>query len=220
MLVAFRLPTIDRLMMFKLKGFTLFEMLIALALLSLLMMALFQGLDVISRYQQSPSQMSLQNAQLIKFKRQFLQDIINIQPRPHTSDLGQPMPALVVEKGSDLTFVRGGLPSWINLYPGGMQLLRYHFESDNLYKSSWTSLDIAAGEKPITYTVLSDLAKFKIELIGRDGASSVFWPLTDGWRRDASAKAAYWTELPFLYKVTLQFKGANEVTLLFPGVSQ
>ena len=201
----------------RLKGFTLFEMLVAMIVFSVLMLAIFQGFGVFSRINDESENKLLIENQVIQFKRLFLQDFINIKRRPHTNALGQLLPSLLVENGEEISFIRGGLPLWDNVYPGGMQLLRYHIEGGDLVRTSWNALDVAPGEKGSQKIVLSSIKSFSIRLLNKDQSSSIFWPKSENWRKEGAVSSTEWMDLPAIVEISLVMTAGQRVILRFPG---
>jgi type II secretion system protein J len=202
---------------YRLKGFTLFEMLVAMIVFSVLMLAIFKGFGVFSRINDESENKQLIESQVIKFKRLFLQDFINIKRRPHTNALGQLLPSLLIDNGEEISFIRGGLPLWDNVYPGGMQLLSYHKEGGNLVRTSWNALDIAPGEKGNQKIILSSVKSFSIRLLNKDQSSSTFWPRGESWRKEGIVISKDWMDLPALVELSLVMTTGQRVILRFPG---
>ena len=201
-------------------GFTLFETLVALFVFSLLILVVFQGFDIADRTNARVTSDAKENdfPRLVNLRHQLLQDWLNLKRRSTTNELGQKMPAIVIEDGRSLRFVRGGLPVHKTLYPGGMQLIDYQFADNNLVRLSWPYLDLAPDAKPHRQVVLTGVSSVAFEALSEKGDRSRFWPISDNWKSRPGATAV-WDEVPLVLELNVSLLNGESFMIRLPGLS-
>lgn len=150
------------------QGFTLLELLIAIAIFSILAAIAYTGLRSVLDTEQ---QTSLHNQRLAKMQLGFNlmeNDIEQAVPRPVRDAFGD---AELPLRGSGFTgivleFTRGGIPNPTGLKRSGLQRVGYELEEDTLYRVTWPVLDRAQDTAP-RRTALMDKVK-SIEFVYYD----------------------------------------------------
>ena len=173
------------------RGFTLFEMLIAVALVGLLTAFAYRGYDEVAR---AVAQRDVSDARLAAVQRSLTfiaSDLEQAQARPVREGYhGSPEPAL---RG-------GGNPAALELTragwrdPGGaghgpLQRIAYALEGDKLVRSAWRVLDRAPDSTPARRVLLIGVSAFEVRFLGAEDWTTD-WPASDaGDAADALPRA-------------------------------
>jgi general secretion pathway protein J len=189
-------------------GFSLVELLIALAILAILMGVTFQSVQLLieSDRNMKDQQVTLQNIQ-----RAFMymeRDLRQIVPRPVNDGFAQQAAITTQANNNLLEFTKGGNPDlgWQLRKTGQMrsslQRVAYKLEGKNLIRSTWSLVDHASQEKPVTEVLLPRIKAIKIEFkqVG-----------TEEWNAEPSN-----TELPQAIAINLQHEFFGDIRRIFP----
>ncbi|MEI8209686.1 MAG: type II secretion system minor pseudopilin GspJ, partial [Methylococcales bacterium] len=124
------------------QGFTLLEILIALAIFSIMSMMAYAGLAAVLDARASTVPRSEQLAQLQTTLYLLNEDLSQIINRPIRDEFGTTEPAFSVGRGNEILVLTRTVPSWSN-NSGVNSLLRvsYSLEKDALYRRVWSIPD-------------------------------------------------------------------------------
>ena len=155
----------------RLKGFTLIEVLIAMAIFAVISAMTFQGLQTSMLVQQKAEQKSaeLNDVQLVMTL--LLDDFLNITRRPILPALGEERLPAFQEDSSEYTkdnsyfceasFSRAGLDPG-GLIRSGLHRVAYCQQDDKLYRLSWPVLDRAQDSQPVVSILLENVISFDV----------------------------------------------------------
>lgn len=152
-------------------GFTLLELLVALAVFSVMSVMAYSGLvamlDSRNHAGQETARLGRLQQAFVLMQRDFSQ-FVNRQVR---DEYGESRPALYLPRNTANTieFTCGGRHN-----PGGgvrssLQRVAYQYGNGRLLRLSWPVLDRVAGSVPYTQTLLAEVDDFVIEFLNRDG---------------------------------------------------
>jgi general secretion pathway protein J len=155
---------------FKITGFTLVELLIAITVFSIMAVIVYGGVRLVMDGKQQLEQSA---DSLSSLQRSFLflqQDIEQILPRSVRDELGSQEAAFVCcadEKLLQLT--RGGVRGGIT---GGSDLRRveYHLENGILERRVWSTLDRVQEDKPSRFKLIDNVLDFEVNILGYGGS--------------------------------------------------
>ncbi|OOV87630.1 type II secretion system minor pseudopilin GspJ [Oceanospirillum linum] len=171
-------------------GFTLLELLIAVAIFALIGLAGYKLLNSVIRTYEHTREHSDSFSQLQKAVSVIGQDLKQLSRRPIRDELGDPFPAFAVN-------YRGGLPleftrsaDWLvsasphdgtkvsNGFPltGVKQRVGYRLQDGELQRLLWPVLDRAQDTKPHIQVLLTGVTHFNIRVTA-EGTWQVFWPV-------------------------------------------
>ncbi len=190
--------------MTKSRGFTLLELLIALAILGVIAYVTFASIK----------QISIQGSVLIE-KQQVVaklqtaiaimeNDFLQIAPRDIRNEDGIFIPAMYLDINGEIEFSRAGSAPLDQI---NLQRVSYKLDGDKLYRKTWNNLDRAIGDVGASAIILEQVNDFNIELLGEEGWVSEWPESNDG------------SYLPRMIKITLDIENQKHVTRILAGVS-
>lgn len=182
------------------QGFTLLELLIAVAIFALIGLAGYRLLNSVIGGYEYTRERSLSFSALHKAVTIIEQDLRQLSQRPVRDELGSMTPALAAQ-------YRGGLPleftrsaGWnpqlsaeddaarqtgsvqnADTVPaqGVKQRIAYRIENQQLQRLVWPVLDRAPDSEPRVQILLEDVSGLQIALLGDAGQWQAFWPVED-----------------------------------------
>jgi general secretion pathway protein J len=163
----------------RVRGFTLVELLVAMAIVAIIGVMALAGLSEAIN-QQTIARERAARWQKIQFAmRVVVQDIAQLQPRATREEFGeQYQPALLASPNAQfaLEFSRGG---WAN--PGGFPrgtVLRvaYNFEDDKLVRFHWPVMDRTLSTPPVRTELLDGVENVEVRFLDSAGEYHLDWP--------------------------------------------
>jgi len=161
------------------KGFTLIEVLVALAVFGVMSMLTYAALgSTLSNADYLSDRMDrLQSIQ--RAVRYLSTDLFQLVPRPVRNELGDGFdPALETTLSSEfaIELTRGGWGNPAGLPRGTMQRVAYRLEDDELVRYYWTVLDRTYANEPIATVLLDNVESLYFRFYTGDGEFSEVWP--------------------------------------------
>ncbi|MFA5984154.1 MAG: type II secretion system minor pseudopilin GspJ [Methylococcaceae bacterium] len=124
------------------QGFTLLEILIALAIFAILSIMAYAGLAAVLDARAATEPRSAQLAQLQTTLYLLNEDLSQAIDRPVRDELGSPEPAFTNGHGSEILNLTRSVPVWTeNAVGNSLQRVSYRFENGSLYRQVWALLD-------------------------------------------------------------------------------
>ena len=156
------------------RGFTLLELLVALAIFSVIAVMAYGGLQTVLN-QQAQTEVNAESLAVLQKTYLVMQrDIEQAVPRPIRDEFGDEQGALV---GTDLfQLTRGG---WNN--PAGqprstLQRVGYALEERQLIRYAWMVLDRAQDSKPVRQPLADDIESMTVRYLDDAGNWQEQWP--------------------------------------------
>lgn len=158
------------------RGFTLIEILVALAVFSVLSVMAYSGLRVLMVTRDSTDQRSQQLAQVQTAFLLMQQDLEQMVPRSVRNEYGDREPALTTNDiaGHPLAFTRGGQRSRHQKLRSALQRIAYQLEDETLYRLSWAALDGAEAEAARAMPLLQGVEEINVQFLDESWVS--VWP--------------------------------------------
>lgn len=194
------------------RGFTLLELVVVLAVFSIVAVMAYGGLNNVLRTRVAIEDNLERVRQLQRTYLRLRQDFLQIQPRTTRDEFGDPRSAVRGRPEEGVYLVSGG---WRN--PAGhprsnMQRVRWHLEDDTLVRSHFRHLDRAPNTQAETLRVLDDVTQLTVRYLARDQEWYAQWPQDLGRTPDMEASAT----VPLAIEITLETKEWGELRFLFP----
>lgn len=186
------------------RGFTLIEVLVAIAIFSVMSVFAYQGLRGFLRARDVTTAQTAEFARLVTGVTVLQQDFEEAVPRPVRDALGDDVPALRSgqARGEVVAFTRH--TAWTAATPGESDLRRieYRVADGELVRRTWSALDRVAATGFTDRTVLEGVADITLRYYG-DGAWQESWPMGEGLEA--------LTDLPQAVAITLQFTNGRSL---------
>ena len=165
-------PRLDR-------GFTLIEVLVALAVFGVLSLLAYMTLgQTLSNADMLTERMDrLQAVQ--RTIRHLSNDLMQAAPRPIRRELGETFgPAVVTDLTAEfaLEVTHGGWSNPAGLPRGTLQRSAYRIEDDELVRYHWTVLDRTFANEPVATILLDEVDSLIFRYMQSDGEWSEIWP--------------------------------------------
>jgi len=203
----------------RVRGFTLIEVLIALAITALVATLSFASLDATISSVESLRERSDRITDLNRAWGLFSRDINHFVPRPIRNEFGQRESALAGGAALDqsLVFTRIGWHNTNQRQRSHMQRVRYVLEEETLYRESYTVLDRTSESEPQRVALLEGVLDFQIAFLGPGvELRGDEWD-TDDWPENWGVTAGSNTQVPPPQALELQLEldGWGEMRWLY-----
>ncbi|HSN18421.1 MAG TPA: type II secretion system minor pseudopilin GspJ [Gammaproteobacteria bacterium] len=200
----------------KMRGFTLIELMVALAITAIIMVIAYGGLRTITNNEDHSRAADKRLRQVQLAMRIMEQDFTQLEPRPVRDGLGGIQPPLLAgpQNVPPIIFTRGGWSNPLGITRSTEQRVAYSLEDGKLMRSWWPELDGQAQVVPAKEPLLEGVDSVKIQYM--DPASKTFedvWPPTQLAPGPSAKLAAPGSDaLPIAVSITLTLKDMGEVT--------
>ena len=160
-------------------GFTLIEVLVAMAIFGVLSMLAYSTLgQTLANSEMLTERMD--RLQAVQRTVRFLSnDFVQAAPRPVRLELGDSMgPAVFTSLGGEfaLELTHGGWGNPAGLPRGTLQRSAYRLEDDELVRYHWNVLDRTFANEPVANILLDNVESLLFRYLGADGEWSAIWP--------------------------------------------
>ena len=162
------------------RGFTLFEMVIAVSIFALMGVIAFTGLGQMTRNGQSVADTNdhLSNLQfaVVYFSRDWTQ----VSPRKIRDQYGDEQSNIVIANDA-ISFTRSGYSNPLGNARSTLQRVEYLVLDNQLLRRHWQSLDQGIGEQPIQVVLLDDVESMEVAFQNPLSNLVRVWPPEPGY---------------------------------------
>lgn len=181
-------------------GFTLIEMVIAVAIFAVMMVIAFPGLTHIATIGDRVGKSNRQLSEL-QFALTYLnRDWMQVSPRKVLDQYGTEEWNIVLDDNKSIRFTHSGWSNPLGHDRSELQRVEYLVEDEKLIRQYWGSLDQIPGEEPISTVLLEGIEQFEIHFINSAEEAIKTWPALQGN-----------TSTPIALRVKLELKQFGEV---------
>jgi general secretion pathway protein J len=164
-------------------GFTLLELLVAMAIVAVIGVMALTGLSEVIA-QQTLARERTERWDQVQFAMQVIaQDLAQIHPRPTREELGQSYQPCVLAGPNGLYALEFSRAGWANpgsRFPRGTVLrVAYEWEQDKLFRLYWPVADRTLATPPVRTELLSEVQDVQIRFLDRGGQWHFEWPPVD-----------------------------------------
>ncbi|MDH4569470.1 type II secretion system protein GspJ [Pseudomonas sp. BN414] len=189
-------------------GFTLLELLIAIAIFALLAIGTWRMLGAVLDSDEATRVQEQQLRELVRGVSAFERDVRQVISRPIRDAYGESRAALLGEQSGDsdsLEFTRSGWRNPTGTQRSRLQRVRWQLSGERLERRYWTVLDQAQDSLPRVQNALDGVTSMKLRYMDDSGDWQDSWPpagLPDDERLD---------RLPLALELTLQHRRYGEL---------
>ena len=193
------------------RGFTLLEVLIAIAIFALLAMATYRMLDSVLQTDRGQRQQEQRLRELTRAMAAFERDLLQVRLRPVRDPLGDLLPALRGSSGRDtqLEFTRSGWRNPLGQPRATLQRVRWQLEGERWQRAYWTVLDQAQDSQPRVQQALDGVRRFDLRFLDQEGRWLQDWPPAN------SAADEALTQLPRAVELVVEHRHYGELRRLW-----
>ncbi|MGH8492089.1 MAG: type II secretion system minor pseudopilin GspJ [Moraxellaceae bacterium] len=157
------------------RGFTLLEVLVAIAILALVAVGAYQLLagTISTRDRGLAHEKALQDLQ--KAEMLIQRDLLQAVARPVRDEFGDVQPGFYLPQENVMEFTRRGWRNPLQETRSDLLRLRYRVEGQQLIRERWSVLDRSRVSQPEKTVLLDKVEKFQIQVFS-DGNWSDAWP--------------------------------------------
>lgn len=162
------------------RGFTLLELLVAVAILAIIGVASYRLLSNTITTRDTVSAHDLKLVQLQKTMQIMQRDIEQVALRPVRDEFGDTQPALYMPKENILELTRAGWRNPLGEARSELVRVRYGVEDGVLKRYYWDVLDRAQDSRPKAINLMEKVTDFKVRVLdGRNLQWTATWPPLD-----------------------------------------
>ncbi len=163
------------------RGFTLIEVLVAVAIFGLIGIVSGQLLVRVLQAQQLSEVRGDKLADLQRALTLFERDLLQAANRPIRDEFGDPQPALRLTFSGELELTRHGWSNPLAWPRSELQRVAWQLDAEGrLERQFWNVLDRAQDTVPQSQTLLEDIRSFELQLLDANGGIWNAWPVDDG----------------------------------------
>ena len=188
----------------KQSGITLLELLVVIAVFSIMSAAAYSGLQNSLKAEENFSA-SMKDLEAVQMSLTLFQrDIMQLTPRTVRDAFGDNEAAIVLFNGRELIFTRGGNFSSLKLDQTGLTRVSYSLQDEQFIRSHWRHLDSTQGDRPLSASLLSRVTNLQIRVLDQNNSWHLDWPISD----NAKIRAL---------ELTIELEDWGEIRRLFPA---
>ncbi|HYQ90883.1 MAG TPA: type II secretion system minor pseudopilin GspJ [Candidatus Competibacteraceae bacterium] len=199
------------------RGFTLLELLVALAVFAIMAAAAYSSLHNILYTEAAVETESQRLAELQMAFFLLERDIEQAVPRGIRDEYGETQPPLQTGRllGDLLIFTRAGWDNPLAQPRSSLQRLSYRFEQGQLLRLAWDTLDRGGARKPQSSLLLDGVQDVRVRFLNDEDKWDKEWPPKEAEPK-AESEAEQKPKLPRAVEVTVVLNDWGEITRLFP----
>jgi general secretion pathway protein J len=160
------------------RGFTLLELLIAIAIFALLGLGTYRMLDSVLQTDKVTRAHEMQLRELVRALAAFERDILQVQARPARDPFGDPRAALLGEDldSPALELTRSGWRNPLGQPRASLQRVRWQLSGEQWQRQYWAVLDQAQDSQPQVQQALDGVTRMQLRYLDQEGAWQTSWP--------------------------------------------
>jgi general secretion pathway protein J len=194
------------------RGFTLLELIVVLAIFAVLSVLAYGGLSSVLTARARVADALERTTALQKGYLRLRNDFQQLRDRPIRDDYGVTQPALLVQHDGTVEFTRSGWRNPLSLPRAALERVAYRIEEGRLLRRSWRVLDRGQNVEPVEAVVLDQVEEAAWRFLDAKLEWQTNWPEAASL---LNANPANPPAPPQAVELTLQLKDLGEVRYLF-----
>ena len=188
----------------KTKGFTLFEILVAVFILGIIAIIMIRGLQIVITAKSGLERATERLTTMDLALNMLGNDLQNMINRPISEANNIELPAIILQNDGQQTleFTRGGVANPLANQRSTLLRVAYQLKDGKFIRLTWPVLDRVAGTKPSKRILLPNVTHLQWQFWGADNRFYTTWPASNGPT----------SGLPKAIKVSLTIKDWGTVT--------
>ena len=164
------------------RGFTLLELLIAIAIFALLALATYRMFDSVMQTDQATRVQEQRMRELVRAMGALERDLTQAVERPVRDELGDNRGAFLSEGENDqiVELTRGGWRNPLGQARSRLQRVRWSLSGETLERRYWLVLDRAQDSKPRVQQVLDGVTALSWRFLDKEHNWQGHWPTDEG----------------------------------------
>ncbi|HEU4617176.1 MAG TPA: type II secretion system minor pseudopilin GspJ [Gammaproteobacteria bacterium] len=160
-------------------GFTLVELLVAMAIVAIIGVMALAGLNSVIKQREIAKERSARWREIQFAMRIVEQDLTQIEPRPTRDESGESYrPCVLANPNAQfaLEFSRGGWSNPAGFKRGTVLRVAYDWEDDKLVRFYWPVMDRTLATPPVKTELLTGVEDVQIRFLDAGGQWQLEWP--------------------------------------------
>jgi len=157
------------------QGFTLLEMVVAVAIFAIMAAIAYTGLNHTIKVGIQVGESNRRLSELQFALSYFSSDWLQVSPRKVRNQYGDEESNIIIEDNS-VSFTRGGWANLLQRKRSNLQRVQYLLIDSNLVRRHWLSLDQGIGEEPLDNVLLHNVNALEVHFIDASEKAIGTWP--------------------------------------------
>jgi general secretion pathway protein J len=191
------------------RGFTLLEIVVALAIFAVLSVMAYSGLDQVLRARDATDRTMDRLSELQLAWSLIGRDLEQAATRGIRDGFGDPQAPMNVAGDNLIELTRGGWPNPLRRPRGHLQRVAYHLDGEVLQRLSWNVLDRAQDSEPRVAELLTGVTGVELRFMDQQGDWGSQWP------PQGNVDVGEQTPLPRGMEVVIELQDMGRVGRLF-----
>ena len=165
------------------RGFTLLELLVAMAIFAILGTLALSGYTELQRQSEYAEQRLQRTREVQRAVQTIAQDLGQIEPRPIREPLGETvLPAVLATESVEygIQFTRSGWSNTAGLPRPTLQRVGYRLDGEGLWRDHWPVLDRTLAMEPVRVKLLGQVRTVRFRFMNASREWVDRWPVNDG----------------------------------------
>ncbi len=160
---------------FRNRGFTLLEMVVAVAIFAIMAAIAYTGLNHTIRVGNQVGESNQRLSELQFALSYFSSDWLQVSPRKVRNQYGDEENNIIIADNS-VSFTRSGWANLLQRKRSNLQRVQYLLVDNKLVRRHWLSLDQGIGEEPLESVLLHNVNAFEVQLVDASEKAIDAWP--------------------------------------------
>ncbi len=194
-------------------GFTLIEILVAVAILAIVTLLAYGGLSELNQQSTRLNESAARTRAIQTAIHRMAQDFAALEPRPVRASLGDNLePALLADARSErlAEFTHSGWSNPAGVPRSTLQRVAYTLEDNKLTREYWVMLDRTLAAEPVQTVLLDRVTSVKFRFLTNQRRFIEQWPPLGGRRGGRNVAR----NLPLAVEITVELEDWGTITRL------